>query len=57
MVGLKYETNDTCISYVTGDDLCFILKCWQAGLVISILGFIGLLIFRKKILATKNNIK
>lgn len=49
MVSLKYETDGGCISTITGIDLCFMLKCWQAAASLTILGFIGLLVFRKKI--------
>lgn len=52
-VSLKYETDNGCISQVDGTDLCFLARCLQAGLLISILGFIALLIFRKKIIKYK----
>jgi hypothetical protein len=51
-VSLKYETNNPndCISLVTGQDLCLIIKTLQGLFIICILIAAMLLFFRKKLL-------
>ena len=52
MVSLKYETKELtdCISLVSGIDLCKTIKVFHASAIISGLVFIGLLVFKKRIL-------
>jgi hypothetical protein len=52
MVSLKYETKELtdCISLVSGIDLCRTIKVFHLLAITSGLTFIGLLIFKKRIL-------
>ena len=52
MVSLKYETKELtdCISLVSGIDLCKTIKVFHFLAIISGLVFIGLLVFKKRIL-------
>ena len=49
-VSLKYETNNNCISQVTGSDLCFTLKIWEYGILIFIVAIIAMMALRNKII-------
>lgn len=52
MVSLKYETisANSCISAVSGADLCFAVKVYIALSLTCIIGIISLFVFKKKIL-------
>jgi hypothetical protein len=52
MVSLKYETNELtdCISLVSGIDLCKAIRTFHILAITCGLIFIGLLIFKKRIL-------
>ncbi len=52
MVSLKYETNELtdCISLVSGVNLCIAIKTFHISAIFSGLAFIGLLIFKNRIL-------
>jgi len=52
MVSLKYETNELtdCISLVSGSDLCKTLKVCHSLAILCGLTFVGLLVFKKRIL-------
>jgi len=52
MVSLKYETNELtdCISLVSGIDLCKAIKIYQILASLCGLTFLGLFIYRKRIL-------
>jgi len=54
MVSLKYETNELtdCISLVSGIDLCKAIRTFHVLAIICGVTFIGLLIFKKRILKT-----
>jgi hypothetical protein len=54
MVSLKYETNELtdCISLVSGIDLCKAIRTFNILAIICGVTFIGLLIFKKRILKT-----
>jgi hypothetical protein len=55
MVSLKYETRELtdCISLVSGIDLCKAIRTFHILAIICGLTFIGILIFRKRILNQK----
>jgi len=52
MVSLKYETNELtdCISLVSGIDLCKSIRTFHVLAITCGLTFIGLIIFKKRIL-------
>jgi hypothetical protein len=52
MVSLQYEIEgpNNCISGVSGQDLCFMFKLYAELVIFSFLGFVGLLVFRKKLI-------
>ena len=54
MVSLKYETRELtdCISLVSGIDLCNAIRTFHILAILCGLTFIGLLIYRKRILKT-----
>ena len=54
MVSLKYETHELtdCISLVSGIDLCKAIRTFHILAIFCGLTFIGLLIYRKRILKT-----
>jgi hypothetical protein len=57
MVSLKYETNEltNCISLVSGIDLCKTIKTFHFLAIVSGIIFLGLIIFKKWILKTKED--
>jgi hypothetical protein len=52
MVSQKYETSYTndCISYITGDNLCFRLKLLKGLVAICFIGIIVLILNHRKVL-------
>ena len=57
MVSLKYETENLtdCISKVTGTDLCLTITVFKVLTVLSALSFVGLLIFKNRIVKRRIN--
>ena len=59
MVSLKYETNELtdCISLVSGINLCKAIKIFHLLAFFLGLSFLGLLVFRKRILKSEDSFK
>jgi hypothetical protein len=55
MVSLKYNTTfeESDTSTITGSNLSHELICWQIGTFITAIIFIGMMIFRKRILKSR----